>query len=46
VAKGHDVTLFAPEGSETSARLETGGVLPCGILRETFSDVDILFVFE
>ncbi len=45
VSHGHDVTLFAPEGSETSARLETGGVQPCGILRETFSDVDAYYAY-
>lgn len=45
VADGHDVTLFAPEGSETSARLETGGIQPCGILRDTFSDVDTYYKY-
>ena len=45
VAKGHDVTLFAPEGSQTTARLETGGVKPCGILRDTFSIVDAYYAY-
>lgn len=45
VANGHDVTLFAPEGSETSARLETGGVMPSGRMRDTFPDVETYYAF-
>jgi glycosyltransferase involved in cell wall biosynthesis len=52
VARGHDVTLFAPEGSKTRARLVTFGMLPFSDPRiygryqdkRSFSDYEHLFM--